>query len=53
MKIDLLYGHDGLCVDFPDDSGLTVIRKHAMTPLADPTKGVEQALSEALSGEDS
>ena len=48
MKIDLLYGRDGLGVDFPDDSGVTVIRKHAMTPLADSAKGVEQALSDAV-----
>ena len=48
MKIDLLYGRDGLGVDFPDDSGVTVIRKHTMTPLTDSGKGVEQALSDPV-----
>ena len=44
MKIDLLYGRDGLGVALPDDSGVTVVRKHAMTPLADPEERVNQAL---------
>ena len=44
MKIDLLYGRDGLCVGLPDDIGVTVVRKHAMTPLADPEERVHQAL---------
>ena len=44
MEIELLYGHDGLTVDLPDDLGITVIRKHAMPVLEDPVQGVRQAL---------
>ncbi len=45
MKIDLLYGRDGLCVDIPDEIDVTVVRKHAMTPLADPAETVRRALA--------
>ncbi len=45
MKIDLLYGRNGLGVDLPDEVGVTVVRKHPMTPLADPAAAVRQALA--------
>ncbi|MBW1862993.1 MAG: nickel-dependent lactate racemase [Deltaproteobacteria bacterium] len=44
MKVELLYGHDGITVDVQDDIGVTVIRKHPMTPLTDPLQAVGQAL---------
>ncbi len=44
MNIHLMYGREGLAVDFPDDLDVTVIRKHPMTPLANPTGAVRQAL---------
>lgn len=33
MKVDLLYGRDGIAVNIPDDVRATVIHKHSMTPL--------------------
>ncbi|MBW1997196.1 MAG: nickel-dependent lactate racemase [Deltaproteobacteria bacterium] len=55
MKLDLLYGRDGLAVDIPDDIDVTVIRKRPMTLLSDPSGAVLEALdnpieSEPLSG---
>ena len=44
MKIELLYGHEGIVVDVPDDISVTSIHKNTMTPLDDPSKAVEQAL---------
>jgi len=48
MKIDLLYGKAGLTVNLPDDIGVTIIEKHAMTPLDDPRLAVQQALNNAV-----
>lgn len=44
MKVELLYGRDGITVNVQDDIGVTVIRKHPMTPLTDPLQAVGQAL---------
>lgn len=48
MKIDLLYGKDGLTVNLPEDIGVTIIEKHAMTPLEAPHLAVQQALKNAV-----
>ena len=36
MKVELLYGKEGMAVNLPDGVKATVIRKHPMTPLRDP-----------------
>ena len=48
MKVELLYGRKGITVNVPDDIGATVIRKHPMTPLADPLQAVRQALEKPV-----
>ncbi len=45
MKVDLLYGRDGITVDLPREARATVIRKHPMTPLADPLAEVKKAIA--------
>ncbi|MBW2030326.1 MAG: nickel-dependent lactate racemase [Deltaproteobacteria bacterium] len=45
MKLDLLYGRDGLEVDIPDDIDVTVIRKYPMEPLPDPRRSILDALA--------
>ncbi len=45
MKVDLLYGRDGLTVDLPHEARVTVIRKHPMIPLADPFAEVKKAIA--------
>jgi nickel-dependent lactate racemase len=42
MKVDLLYGRDGITVDLPPEARVTVIRKHPMIPLADPLREVQK-----------
>src|SRR5208283_4389520 len=44
MKVDLLYGRDGITVDLPQEARVTVIRKHPMIPLADPFAEVKKAI---------
>jgi len=44
MKVDLLYGQNGFQIDLPEDINPTIIRKHAMTPLPDPPRAVQDAL---------
>lgn len=44
MKVDLFYGRNGLAVDLPDHLRIHLIRKHPMTPLADPADAVQLAL---------
>ncbi|MGP8050492.1 MAG: nickel-dependent lactate racemase [Desulfobaccales bacterium] len=45
MKVDLLYGRDGMTVDLPPEARITVIRKHPMVPLADPLAAVKRAIA--------
>ncbi|MBW2064405.1 MAG: nickel-dependent lactate racemase [Deltaproteobacteria bacterium] len=51
MKLDLLYGRDGLTADIPDDIDVTVIRKRPMTPLSDPQRSVLDALNNPVESE--
>jgi nickel-dependent lactate racemase len=44
MDVDLLYGRNGLVVHVPDDIGVTLIHKHNMTPLTEPSLAVQEAL---------
>ena len=44
MKVDLLYGHEGITVDLSDDIEATVVHKHSMPLLPDPVQAVRQAL---------
>ena len=44
MKVDLLYGRNGLTVNLADNIAVTVIRKHPMTPLSQPLQAVKKAL---------
>ncbi len=44
MKVALFYGRNGLAVNLPDHLRVHWIRKHPMTPLADPERAVERAL---------
>lgn len=44
MKIDLLYGREGITVDVSDDIEVTVVHKHSMPLLPDPVQAVWQAL---------
>ena len=48
MKIDLLYGRDGMTVDLSDDLDVTIIRKNTMKPLADPTESVREAIKDPV-----
>ncbi|MGQ4808771.1 Lactate racemase [Candidatus Entotheonellaceae bacterium PAL068K] len=48
MKVHLLYGHDGIEVNVPDDIGVTLVQKHAMSPLTNPTQAVRQALEKPV-----
>ncbi len=45
MKVDLLYGRNGITVDLPPEARATVIRKHPMTPLAEPLAAVKKAIA--------
>jgi len=44
MDVDLLYGRNGLVVHVPDDIGVTLIHKHNMIPLTEPSPAVREAL---------
>ncbi len=44
MKIDLLFGQNGLTIDLPGDLHIEVVRKHAMPLLQDPAGAVRRAL---------
>jgi lactate racemase len=44
VKIDLLYGKNGLELSLPESLDITVIRKHPMTPLEDPVGAVYRSL---------
>ena len=44
MKVHLLYGQDGIDVNVPDDIRVTLVHKHAMTPLTNPSLAVRHAL---------
>lgn len=48
MKVDLLYGRNGLTVDLPDGARATVIRKNPMPILDDPVDAVKRALDEPV-----
>jgi nickel-dependent lactate racemase len=48
MKVELLYGREGMAVNLPDGLKATVIRKHPMTPLRDPDEAVRRALENAV-----
>jgi nickel-dependent lactate racemase len=48
MKVELLYGREGMAVNLPDGVKATVIRKHPMTPLRDPNEAVRRALENAV-----
>ncbi len=50
VKTDLLYGKDGLLLKLPDDLDVTVIRKHAMTPVMDVSGAVYRALDHPVGG---
>jgi nickel-dependent lactate racemase len=45
MKVELLYGHEGLAVSLPDGIQVTVIRKQPMKTLPDPRRAVTEALA--------
>jgi len=44
MKVELLYGKEGMAVNLPDGVKATFIRKHPMTPLRDPDEAVRRTL---------
>ena len=44
MRIDLLFGRDGLPLDLPDDFDVTVVRKPPMPLLANPQAAAGQSL---------
>jgi nickel-dependent lactate racemase len=44
MKVELLYGKEGMTVNVPDGVKATVIRKHPMIPLRDPEEAVRRVL---------
>jgi nickel-dependent lactate racemase len=44
MKVDLLYGREGITVDVSDDIEVTIVHKHSMPLLPDPIQAVWQAL---------
>ena len=44
MKVDLLYGREGITVDLSDDIEATVVHKHSMPLLPGPAQAVWQAL---------
>jgi nickel-dependent lactate racemase len=44
MNVDLLYGRKTLTVRLPDDLRVTVIGKHPMDPVRDPSLAVKEAL---------
>jgi nickel-dependent lactate racemase len=44
MKVNLLYGRDGLTIDLPDDIRVTGIQKHPMPVLPDPLQALREAL---------
>jgi nickel-dependent lactate racemase len=44
MKVDLLYGREGITVDLSDDLEVTIVHKHSMPLLPDPVQAVWQAL---------
>ena len=48
MRIDLLYGKNGLVLDLPENLDVTVIRKHPMTPIKDATEAVYRALDDPV-----
>jgi nickel-dependent lactate racemase len=45
MKIPLLYGKSGKVLDLPKDIRPTIIQKHPMAPLANPSQAVLEALA--------
>ncbi len=45
MQVDLLYGRDGLSVDFPDDLDVHIVRKPPMPLLEDPAAAIDDALT--------
>ena len=48
MKVKMKYGKDGLWVDLPADSDVTVIQKKAMPVLDDPESAVKAAFASPL-----
>jgi nickel-dependent lactate racemase len=46
MKVDLLYGRNGITVNFADNIPVTEVRKNPMTSLSHPLQAVKQALEE-------
>jgi len=50
MKVELLYGKEGMAVNLPDGVEATVIRKHPMIPLRDPEEAVRRVLENPVNG---
>jgi nickel-dependent lactate racemase len=48
MKIDLLYGREGLTIDLPETIRARVIRKHPMPLLPDPGGAIRRALEKPV-----
>ncbi|MCP4576129.1 MAG: nickel-dependent lactate racemase [Deltaproteobacteria bacterium] len=48
VRIDLLYGKNGLVLDLPESLDVTVIRKHPMAPIEDETGAVYRALDNPM-----
>jgi nickel-dependent lactate racemase len=48
MKVNLLYGRNGIDLHLPEDIRATVIRKHPMRPLEDPVRAVKLALEKPV-----
>ncbi|MBP2687262.1 MAG: hypothetical protein H6Q81_2167, partial [Deltaproteobacteria bacterium] len=44
MNVDLLYGRKTLTVRLPDDLRVTMIGKHPMDPVREPSRAVKEAL---------
>ncbi|MFC1535169.1 lactate racemase domain-containing protein [Thermodesulfobacteriota bacterium] len=48
MNVDLLYGRNGITVNFADNIHVTLIRKHPMIPLSHPLQAVKVALKKPI-----
>jgi nickel-dependent lactate racemase len=48
MKVDLLYGRNGLTVDIGDNIAVAVIHKNPMTQLSQPLQAVKKALEKPI-----
>jgi len=48
MNVDLLYGRNSISLRLPDGIRATVVCKHPMTPVRNPTQAVKQALEKPV-----